>query len=169
MFPMMQVACSRCRRPVLDLSALFGVSKEEFLASCDIVVDCVDCQIDELIEDGAALHQARPVPGGLFPLDRIVVTPEAALQVTAAGIRVADLVGRHVCGDFGLDGQFGEIVVTPEEVMLGQLITDDEPKLAKVAVLSGMGTVYSRYTVDGQQVRVHTVQRPGNPPVTFVM
>jgi len=101
-----------------------------------------------------ALRNLPPRP--LFDPGRVVATP-AAIEAAAhenPDIEVVEFVHRHVCGDFGTEGHYDEIILTKQEKSSGPLATDNGGRLNALAIDSGEGRILSVYELPKTGVRL---------------
>jgi hypothetical protein len=134
--------CSRCGKPVsVDVPDFFaGHPTEVFVAACP------ECDAAGLLEEGGRISAPTdPIEGALFPTGEISVTPGAAAALADTRQGCMEFVARHARGDWGGNGSFERTEVTAREIEGEVLATDRDDKLCKIAILTGRGTVHSRY------------------------
>jgi hypothetical protein len=139
--------CSRCGKPVsVDIPASFaGDPTAVFVAACP------DCDAAELLEEGGRIAvPTEPIDGAVFPIGEVHITPGAAAALADARQGCMEFVARHVRGDWGGNGSFERTEVDAREIEGGVLATDRDDKLCKIAILTGRGTVHSRYRTAGR-------------------
>jgi hypothetical protein len=150
--PKMQTRCASCGATVtvelpagLEDVTVIGVTCER----------CADQQVEE--RGGVVLALTQTPETGLFPLGKITVTGGAVEALAESGQHAAEFLARHVRGDWGSCGRADEVRVTDEEVRAGPLVTENDAKMNKVAMLSGSGRIMSVYrTARGERLWVMT-------------
>ena len=139
---MVQGNCKVCGAPVV-VEAPPGFEGAELIGCV-----CPTCADAELLEKGGAVFAPPHLEGALFPLgSKVTVTPRAVAVLKEANLDALDFVARHVCGDWGRGVKAADITVTDSELKLGQMATEDDDKLNKIAVLTGQGRVLSNYAL----------------------
>jgi hypothetical protein len=159
--------CSRCGKPMsVDVPAPFaGDPDAVFVAACP------ECEAAELLAEGGRIAApAEPIEGALFPTGEIAITAGAARALADARQGCMEFVARHAGGDWGGNGSFERTEVTAREIEGGVLATDRDDKLCKIAILTGRGTVHSRYrTAKRAEVWVMTELSGGRGETTVVL
>jgi hypothetical protein len=105
--------------------------------------DCVNRDVEE--RGGVVLTITQDLPGALFPLGTVRITPGAVEVLGQAGQYAAGFLLRHVTGDWGSAGKADAIKITDAEVRAGSLGTDDDGKLNAIALRTGEGRILSSY------------------------
>jgi hypothetical protein len=164
--PNMQTRCASCGATVtLELPA--GLEDVAVIgATCE---RCADQQVEE--RGGVVLALAQTPETGLFPLGKITVTGGAVEALAESGQHAAEFIGRHVRGDWGACGRADAVSVTDDQVRAGPLVTENDAKMNKIAMLSGSGRIMSVYvTAKGERVWVMTdLWQPGMVETTCLL
>jgi hypothetical protein len=87
----------------------------------------------------------------LFALGRTVATPGAL----GLAVKLSEYIERHVTGDWGRIGRFGDVDLTAEEERLGAWKTGNDAKLNVHALRHG-GRILSAYTTPSGTLWVMT-------------
>jgi len=131
---------------------------------------CNRCAERQLLDRGGTILQlTEEVPGALFPLGTISVTPGALALLSQAEQHATEFVLRHACGDWGQCGRFDAIELTEEELRLGWEATEDTARQNKSNVLNRRDSVRSEYrTANGQRLWVLTDLDRGGRTTVFL-
>lgn len=109
-----------------------------------------------------------PPPAPPFPAGNVRRSANALAMV---GIdKLLEMLDRHVGGDFGMHGHAADAVES--DAARWCPFAFNVPTRNEAAIRDGMGTVESRYLVEGkpnESIRVLTVHRPGITPETILI
>jgi hypothetical protein len=157
--------CERCGAAVtLDLPAgladlaLVGVTCRQ----------CVDRDTEE--RGGVVLDLAKLPEGALFDPGRVTITPGAIAALGESGEHASAYLTRHLRGDWGANGQAEAVSVTEAEVRAGPLVTADDAKQNKLALLTRTGCILSDFTTASRAVLwIKTAFWPTCPETTVLL
>lgn len=94
---------------------------------------------------------------GLHPVGNTYCTPGAKALLDDVDEDALELFARHVCGDWGSVGKYGETSLTDDVRRRGPLATSEGDLLNKAAIEQGEGRIMSQYVVsNGERVWVIT-------------
>ena len=133
--------CSACGTP-LEL----GVP-EPFAGARLAGALCSACTDSQFLDSGGAILQLRgELEGAHFALGKLTITGGAIDALAEAGQHAATFLVRHVCGDWGENGNIDEFELTNDERRRGWEATEDSGRINKSNVLSHRDRVMSEYT-----------------------
>lgn len=138
--PPIHATCERCGDAVmLDLPAALA----DFALVGVICQECANHDVEE--RGGVVLDLAQVPAGALFAPGRVTITPGAVAALGNAGEHAIAYLPRHLRGDWGANGQVDAVSVTDAPVRAGPLVTDDDAKQNKLALLTCTASILSDY------------------------
>jgi hypothetical protein len=134
----------------------------DFMADAVIMVECQECAIGSLVEDGwRQVHPVEPDPAGLVALDNTIISKGAQAHLHSSQ-QIWPWLTRHARGDWGLNGKLTETTVTPQELVAGCVATDNDAKLNRIAIETrgkGHGAFTSRFRLPGVKDELWIITR----------